>query len=365
MTPRALWVMVVGFGVAPLGVALGWPELTGIAAVLVLLVLVSVVGWTWCPPASVTLDRRVVSVVRGEPARLLVTVDSQGRRPRLRLSEGSVDDPVRTVPVPSGSEAATVPVPVDTSRRGQWAVGPFTAVRGDPWSFVRRSAGISEVASVIVRPRIYPVRPTVLAQAREASGSATRRRGEDTFFALREYAFGDEPRTVHWRSSARTGQLVVKQYVAEAAEGLLVVLDTDASAYGSGRSFGEAFVADRFERAVEVAASVCAARSQTLERVQFATTARRSPVQTAGASGTPQTLLNALAVVDVVAPVDAAPEELSALIRRTRCTSVIVVSGSPSPVLASAARSALLVRVGESLGSTGRTLDVRSAEDLA
>lgn len=365
MTPRALVVLLVGLGVAPLGVALGWPELTGIAAVLVLLVVVSSVGWTWCPAVSVELDRRVVSVVRGEPARLLVTVTSDGRRPRLRLSEGPVEEPVRTVAVPSGTEAATVPVPVDTSRRGQWSVGPFTAVRGDPWSFVRRIAGASGTASVIVRPRIHPVRPTLLSLAREASGSATRRRGEDTFFALREYAFGDEPRTVHWRSSARTGQLVVKQYVAEAAEGLLVVLDTDASAYGSGRSFGEAFVPERFERAVEVAASVCAARSQSLERVQFATTTRRSPVQTAGASGTPQALLNALAVVDAVAPVDSAPEELSALIRRTRCSTVVVVSGSPSPVLTSAARSSLLIRVGDSLRTTSRTMDIRSAGDLA
>ena len=367
MTLRALGVFAGGAGLIPVGFALGWPELSGLGACAVVLVVLAVLGWGSRPRVQVTVDGRALRVVRGESATIRVEVTSTRRRPRLRLVEGPPELPRRSLPIKAGITDDAVPVPVDTSRRGEWPVGPFSAVRSDPWSFVRRVAGQSGQTTILVRPKVHPVRKGFVATAREGSTeSASRQRGEDHFFALREYVLGDEPRMVHWRSSARTGKLVVKQFVASAAEGTLIVLDTDASAYGSGETFGAGFVEDRFERAVEVTASLCAARSDGVARVQLATTTRGAPLQTAGASGTPQSLIDALAVVQAVPRVDTAPEELIGLIRRTRCSTVVVITGAPSPALMAGAASAVIVRVGDAVAiGRGRIVDVCSALDLA
>ncbi len=177
---------------------------------------------------------------------------------------------------------------------------------------------------------------------------------------------------MHWRSSARSGRLVVKQRVADASEGTLVVLDVDASAYGSAAAFGEGFLDDRFEAAVEVVASLCAARSQGVERVQLVTTVRGTTVLTAAASGSPQALLDALAIVQALPPVETAPEELASVVRRTRCSTVLVVSGTPGRALLSSASacsslaSTTVVRVAAADAQPGgRVIDVSGPEDLA
>jgi uncharacterized protein (DUF58 family) len=367
VTYRALGVFASGAALIPVGFALGWPELSGLGACAAVLVILALLGWGTRPQVDVSVDGRALRVVRGEPATVRVEVSSSRRRPRLRLVEGPVALPRRSLPIKPGVVDTAVAVPVDTTRRGEWPVGPFSAVRSDPWSFVRRVAGASGQTTILVRPKVHPVRKGFVATAREGSTeSSSRQRGEDHFFALREYVLGDEPRMVHWRSSARSGKLVVKQFVASAAEGTLIVLDTDASAYGSETAFGNSFVEERFERAVEIAASLCAARSVGVARVQLATTTRGAPVQTAGASGTPQALVDALAVVRAVPPLDTAPADLIGIVRRTRCSTVVVVTGTPSPALMAGAGSAVIIRVGSGDGSLrGRIIDVTSAEDLA
>jgi uncharacterized protein (DUF58 family) len=67
-----------------------------------------------------------------------------------------------------------------------------------------------------------------------------------TFSSLREYVPGDDPRQIHWRSTARTGVLTVREHVDTTEPTTTVVLDTHPTALG----------ADAFEHAVEFAASV-------------------------------------------------------------------------------------------------------------
>jgi uncharacterized protein (DUF58 family) len=285
--------------------------------------------------------------------------------------EGPPAAPIVSIGVARGTDA--VRIPVDTTTRGERPIGPFVAVYGDPWSVVRRVAGRSVRGTVLVRPRVLPVRRGFAAsQSSGANEAASRRRGDDQFFALRDYVLGDEPRNVHWRSSARSGRLVVKQKVADASEGTLIVLDVDASAYGSGSAFAGGFVDERFEVAVEVAASLCAARTTGVQRVQFVTTARNARVATAGASGAPNALLDALAVVQAIAPVDAAPELLASVVRRTRCSTVLIVTGTPTSGLVAGVRGAsastVVVRVGDAVQGPlagVRVMDVAAAEDLA
>jgi uncharacterized protein (DUF58 family) len=120
---------------------------------------------------------------------------------------------------------------------------------------------------------------------------------------------------------------VVKQRVAAAVTGVAVVLDCDRTAYGDERAFsGRAGAeSERFELAVEVAASVASSAPGQSEPVHLVTTRRDSPLVT-GTPGASGELLKALATVQLTAPLDCEPEVLAVRVRRSRCARVVLVS---------------------------------------
>lgn len=351
MTLRGFALLLGGFALAVAGWVLAWPELTVLGIGCLVPVVVALVCATGGSQVEVSSDVSDFRVVRGEAANLRVSLQARGMRRRLlRLVEGPSAAPRRSFAVRLTAAGVTIPVPVDTARRGLHPVGPFTVVRGDPWSVMRRDVGTSAEGSVLVRPRTHPVRPGFAAVHRQGDSEAmTRRSGDDHFFALRDYVLGDEPRNVHWRSSARSGRLVVKQKVAAAVDGTLLVLDVDITAYPSVEAFGEGFLESRFEEAVEVIASLCRARSLDGQRIRLATTGRTQPQL--GVNPSVPTVIDALAVVAPLQPLDCDPVGLPALARKTHCSHLVVVSGAPSAELVAAIRrcgslSPIVVRVG-------------------
>lgn len=351
MTPRGVGLLLGGIGAAVGGWFAGWPELTALGAIAVTLVVLVLLTLSRGIKVGLTVDATSMRVVRGEHASVRVSLSSRGRRRALRLVEGAVRQPVRTVPVRGGrSREIVLDVPVSTAKRGLHPLGPFTVVRGDPWSIVRASVGSAPEGTLLVRPRTHPVRRGFATREQVGDAEAmTRRRGEDHFFALRDYVLGDEPRNVHWRSSARSGKLVVRQKVAAAVDGVLIVLDTDSTAYASVDAFSAGFVEERFEEAVEVAASLCLARAEGGQQVHLATTSRHQPRIAPGAGVS--SFIDALAVVAHTLPVDTHAAEIPALARKARCSHVIVVTGTPSADLVSTLRRCgglgpVLIRVG-------------------
>ena len=108
----------------------------------------------------------------------------------------------------------------------------------------------TSTCAVSVRPRRYPLRMLPSGRHRDLEGPTRERsEGSASFHQLREYVPGDDLRRIHWRSTARTGELLVKQMVDTTRPELVVVLDNRAAAVG----------ADDFEEAVDIAASVVAA----------------------------------------------------------------------------------------------------------
>ncbi len=98
-----------------------------------------------------------------------------------------------------------------------------------------------------------PVLPAGRTHHLEGPTSDTAEDGTLTFHSLREYVLGDDLRQVHWRSSARTGTLMVRRMIDVSLPTTSVVLDTDADAYRDPQAF---------ETAVDVAASVAAAAAR-------------------------------------------------------------------------------------------------------
>lgn len=373
MTERAGGILLGCAALIALGWRLRWPELTGLGAGGLALLVAVAVTHLRTPRARLTCDRMALRTARDHPMSLSLGVDLAGRGRSLRLVVGDDAHPEATLGLPR-QRTGRLDVPIDTSRRGQFELGPYRLVHGDPWGVVRRVVDEVKGGIVLVHPRVRKLRSSPFTAALVAeSDSASRRQGHDHFHALRDYVLGDEPRTVHWRSSARAGRLVVRQEVAASSSGTAVVLDTDASAYGSDTAFGAGYDAARFEVAVEVAASIAVAQTTSAEKVHLLTTSRGSTLTTAE-SGAAGGLLDLLAVTAAVPPVDASPEQTVALVRRARCSRVLLVTGTPSlgtvrsaQALSRLAPATVVVRVGSTrrLPLPGlKVIDVDSIDDL-
>jgi uncharacterized protein (DUF58 family) len=147
------------------------------------------------------------------------------------------------------TESVTYALPTD--RRGEIPVGPLRLVRADPFGLARRVREYGERQTLLVRPRTValPLMPSGRNHHLEGPTTDTAPAGTVTFHALREYVVGDDLRHIHWRSSARTGTLMVRQLVDASLPQTTIVIDTNENAYAD---------ADDFELAVDAAASVAA-----------------------------------------------------------------------------------------------------------
>jgi uncharacterized protein (DUF58 family) len=376
MTLRAAGLLGGGAALVAIGWGEGWPELSalGAGAIALVVLVVAVAGRT--VRVEVTLEQGAMRVTRGQQATVQMNMKLPRRWRWLRIVEGSPSAPVASSQLrkPGSHGELSLQLPIDTSVRGERPIGPYSIVHGDPWSIVQRTAARVEGGVLMVHPRTVAVRRSALPALQQGeSEAASRRSGDQHFYALRDYVLGDEPRTVHWRSSARAGKLVVKQQVAPAPNHTMIVLDTDMSAYGSDDQFGSGWIEERFETAVEVAASLAIAQADRVEQLHVVTTTRGASPASSGAGGK-KAFLDAFATATAVPPVDTAPEEIVPLVRRTSCRLVMLVTGTPGLHVDGAMRamtptvsSLTVIRIGSRRRETLpglRVLDLDCVDDL-
>ena len=246
------WISALGWAVLALGLlgwvvgaGLGWVEWLMIgAAALALLVccLLLAVG-----RARVTIRTEVepVRVSVGEPAtgRIEVTNDSgRGLLPLLVELPVGVSAARFTLP-PLGPGAAHEELfVVPTHRRGVIPVGPATTVQGDPLGLVRRTLRWTDVTELFVHPRTIAIESIGAGLLRDLEGETTQdlSMSDLAFHALREYQPGDDRRYIHWRSSAKAGRLLVRQFLDTRRSHLAVVVDADPGSYAGGEADAEA-----------------------------------------------------------------------------------------------------------------------------
>jgi hypothetical protein len=139
-------------------------------------------------------------------------------------------------------------VDLPPQRRGIVRIGPATTIRSDPLGLLRREHAFDDVQELFVHPRTVTVPSTSAGLIRDLDGSATRRLvdADMSFHAIREYAPGDARRQIHWKSTAKTGRLMVRQYEESRRSRMAVVLGLSSAEYASD---------DEFELAVSAASS--------------------------------------------------------------------------------------------------------------
>ncbi|MEV1130850.1 DUF58 domain-containing protein [Agromyces sp. NPDC049794] len=260
------WSVVVGAAAAlVLGYALGWVEFIAIGWGLAVLVAVASVWLVGRGASTIELVLPNPRVVVGEQAEARLIAANPGRR---RFGGVQLEVPVgqqvieRVLPgLPRGG-AVDEQFLVPTERRGVVRIGPARTVRADPIGLMRREIVWSQVVELHVHPRTVAIEALSTGFIRDLEGSPTRdlTASDIAFHALREYVPGDDRRFIHWKSSAKTGTFMVRQFEETRRSRLMVLLDLEPGAYTDDAEF---------ELAVSTAASVGARAIRDARTVSF------------------------------------------------------------------------------------------------
>ncbi|MGI5152355.1 DUF58 domain-containing protein [Plantactinospora sp. CA-294935] len=265
ITSRGIGLLVGAAVLLVAGFRFGYPELALLGTTAAVAVACAAGNAAWRPRLDVTRVADPDRVGRGEPATMTLTVRNSAR---LRSANLIAEDRCGTRPVPvpllrlRPGRDTTVSYPVPTTRRGVIDVGPLRVTGRDALGLITVARSHGETAQVWVHPRIHPLAAVPAGVARSMDGRIDKvPQGSITFDSLREYVVGDELRRVHWRSSAKVGELMVKEQLDTSLPRIVVLLDNRAGAH-PGRVDG---IAETFESACEAAASVVvAARREDL-----------------------------------------------------------------------------------------------------
>jgi uncharacterized protein (DUF58 family) len=164
--------------------------------------------------------------------------------------------PVEVPPIPAG-QSVDVPVRLTPLRRGVMRFQCVTLGRSDPLGVFRALARRPYPQSILVLPKRYFIPPVALPGAMKYQqggvAMASSVGQSDEFVSLRDYRRGDPYKHIHWRSWAKTGTPIVKEYEDEFFVRHALVLDT----------FSKDPYSEAFEGAVSVAASfACTVQTQ-------------------------------------------------------------------------------------------------------
>ncbi len=176
----------------------------------------------------------------------------------VNITEAGMGD--RLLQVPEGycmhlasRQTQTVMAHMIPRKRGLLELQKIRISCGFPFGFITRIVYLQAPQKIVIYPRMGTLGRQVLLRARESATMGTMtsasRGGQDEFYGLREYRMGDPVRAIHWKRSARTGDLVIRELTSNVTPQLVVMLDL--------RGWKEiSDGATRAEQAIELAASV-------------------------------------------------------------------------------------------------------------
>ena len=149
-------------------------------------------------------------------------------------------------------------VPITFARRGAYRQDAFRIVTRFPFGFLQKARRVELQAEALVYPSVEPSRDFVeILPALQGALESLSKGGGHDLYALRGYVPTDSARHVHWKASARSGSLMVREFTREDDCRVLLVLDPHVSDPITGLNPAQsADASERFERAVTLCASV-------------------------------------------------------------------------------------------------------------
>jgi uncharacterized protein (DUF58 family) len=260
LTVRGRWFMAIGAAALIGGLDIPEPDLVRVGALLVVSPMTGALT-ALRSRGRLSSARRLnpARVAVDEPTEVTTRVENATRlRARALVAEDPIPYPLGGGPrfaldaiEPEGQRELTYQIRSDT--RGKFTIGPLRARVVDAFGLVQIPWAFGTSSTLVVTPRIFPLPRTAAASSWPGEGGggapANSANGED-YAAPRQYQDGDGRHQVHWKSTARYGELMVRREEHQLRNSASVFLDTRRFAHaGSGP-------ASTFEFAVSAAASI-------------------------------------------------------------------------------------------------------------
>jgi uncharacterized protein (DUF58 family) len=300
-TPRALGFAAAAVAMYLAGRLTGVPELFMLAVAALALPAGALLVVTWgnyrlassrsVRPVRTSVGNRIAVTVRVDnPTRLETGVLLLEDKLPYQLGPGARF----VVPGISGGDREILHYDLRASARGRYTIGPLAVRLADPFGLAQVTSELAGTSDVIVHPRVEALTAPGLG-GELASSAATKVRylfsQGDEFYTTREYRDGDDLRKVHWRSSAKKGQLMIRQEERPWQARAVLAIDLRRAAHrGHG---GRA----SFERTVSAAASIALRLGRSGYELAMVTDDGRR-VSPAGAADQATAVLDFLASVE-------------------------------------------------------------------
>ena len=183
------------------------------------------------------------------------------------------------------------------AKRGVYRLGPLRVSSRFPLGIGERGMTLNDRDEVTIHPAIGRLHPDWMRRERELAESTNQSNArvgvfDDEFHRIREYRYGDNPRSIHWRSSARRGEIMMREYEQKRESDLIILLDLfDAASQST----------DELEMAISLAATIVVEQtrraSSGVYRLLIAGN-QSLDIQTTGAARFRETALQALSVTE-------------------------------------------------------------------
>ena len=236
------------------GYALHWPSLFMVSALGLLAVVFGFVTTRSTQSVEIQRSLHPKKVTKGAASIALLSMRNLALRSTGRIQIVQTmggEELLATLPPLLAKQSAMKSVPLITTKRGHFKIGPVTIRRSDIFGFFQREQVFGEEEALWVQPSVAPFRPLSTGFQRDLEGPTSDRApvGNIAFHRIREYVPGDDPRLIHWKATARrsgsTLELMVRHNVDTTQPATIVLLDTNMDRY----------VGELFEEAVDAAAS--------------------------------------------------------------------------------------------------------------
>jgi len=161
-------------------------------------------------------------------------------------------------------------VPMKFPRRGVYHQDAFRIVTRFPFGFLQKARRLDLRTEALVYPSVDPTAEyrDVLPVLQGALESVVKGRGQD-LYGVRDYIHTDSARLVHWKATARSGSLMVREFTREEDSRVLLVLDPHAAETEKSAATAQSIINERFERAVALCANIAWHFYQANAMLQF------------------------------------------------------------------------------------------------
>ncbi|MCY4069956.1 MAG: DUF58 domain-containing protein [Chloroflexi bacterium] len=203
------------------GLFTGRPQLFNLTYLIAAVLLLSLL-WTWITLRGIALQRttRTRRSQVGRMFRESFSVRKTGILPKLWLeihdhSNLPGHHASHVVPSLLGGKEYRWDVETICAVRGEFQLGPLTVISSDPFGFFRSPRRVSATEKLIVYPMTVDLKKVVLPIGFLSGGDAQRQLTHEittNASSIRDYVPGDSMNRIHWRSTARTGNIMVKEF---------------------------------------------------------------------------------------------------------------------------------------------------------